>query len=120
MNRLVTVNLRINDKLKLIPIALPDDWVISQSHIDGKNLFLLNAMNGDIVTIDLSSLIDNNHMDWSKKMSEVLINGISQMVNDDYSSVSPKKTTNRYSNSSRVTNTHIENLFYLPRSYLRL
>ena len=107
-----------NNKLEQVPIVLSDDWLVSDAYVKDDYVHLRNTLDGREVTIKLSELIDNPMGKMLKpitytKLSNTLINGISDMVDTDF--IHATKKVNNYSNAARNNNGYVENLFCQPK-----
>lgn len=109
MGKLVTVNIPTPKEMKQIPIILDDGWIVSSAN---ENTIFIKDGDGTRLGIKTSSLINNNHMDLGKKISNIIISSINQMVDNDFNNT--MKRENNQSSYTR-TNKKIEKPFYLPK-----
>ena len=117
MDKLWIVTTYENHEYKQVPIVLGDDWLVSEAYVMDGYVHLKNASDGTEIKVRLSDLVDNPMGKMMKpitytKLSNTLINGISEMVDADF--IHTTKKVNNYSNASR-NNGYVENLFYQPK-----
>lgn len=118
MNKLWIVTTYENHEYKQVPIVLSDDWLVSEAYVMGGYVHLKNASDGIEIKVKLSDLVDNPMGKITKpimytKLSNTLINGISEMVDADF--IHTTKKVNNYSNAARNNGGYVENLFYQPK-----
>ena len=109
MGKLVTVNIPMPKEMKQIPIILDDGWIVSD--INDSTLYIRDDV-GVKHEIKISSLIDIDHMDLGKKLSNILISSINQMVDTDFDNTMRQRTKQPL---YPRTNNKVEKSFYMPK-----
>ena len=114
MDKLWIVTVYENHEYKQVPIVLGDDWLVSEAYVMDGYVHLKNASDGAEIKVKLSDLDDNPMgKNTYTKLSNTLINGISEMVDADF--IHTTKKVNDYSNAARNNGGYVENLFYQPK-----
>ena len=116
MDKLWIVTTYENHEYKQVPIVLSDDWLVSEAYVMDGYVHLKNASDGTEIKVRLSDLVDNPMGKGTytyKRLSNTLIDGISEMVDSDF--IHATKKVNDYSNAARNNGGYVENLFYQPK-----
>lgn len=116
MDKLWIVTTYENHEYKQVPIVLSDDWLVSEAYVMDGYVHLKNASDGTVIKVRLSDLVDNPMGKGTytyKRLSNTLIDGISEMVDSDF--IHATKKVNDYSNAARNNGGYVENLFYQPK-----
>lgn len=116
MDKLWIVKTYENHEYKQVPIVLGDDWLVSEAYVIDGYVHLKNASDGTVIKVRLSDLVDNPMGKGTytyKRLSNTLIDGISEMVDSDF--IHATKKVNDYSNAARNNGGYVENLFYQPK-----
>ena len=113
MGKVVTTNIPTPKEMKQIPIILDDGWIVSSAN---ENTIFIKDGDGTRLGIKTSNLINNIHMDLGKKISNILISSINQMVDNDFNDT--MKRENNQSSYTR-TNKKIEKPFICQRKCLK-
>lgn len=116
MDKLWIVTTCENHEYKQVPIVLSDDWLVSEAYVMDGYVNLKNASDGTVIKVRLSDLVDNpmgKGTHTYKRLSNTLIDGISEMVDSDF--IHATKKVNDYSNAARNNGGYVENLFYQPK-----
>ena len=116
MDKLWIVTTYENHEYKQVPIVLGDDWLVSEAYVMDGYVHLKNASDGTVIKVRLSDLVDNPMGKGTytyKRLSNTLIDGISEMVDSDF--IHATKKVNDYSNAARNNGGYVENLFYQPK-----
>ena len=101
MDKLWIVTTYENHEYKQVPIVLSDDWLVSEAYVMDGYVHLKNASDGTVIKVRLSDLVDNPMGKGTytyKRLSNTLIDGISEMVDSDF--IHATKRVNDYSNAA--------------------